>query len=192
MGHTMTTAAGAEFFEQRFRMGSVVTFFASLDSFVLVGMALDTGESCMFCIALVQHFFGLAMTERTHFIWCIIGISNLERFVRGMAGEALVQWSCAAVYSPRCGYRSGVFFVTFEAVRDMSMFCMVTGCTVEVGMSGCKCFDVLVMIWVTDIASLRKSTAGRDREWSMCFLMTAAALHKLFTMRVFMTSSAFG
>ena len=136
MGYTMTTAAGAEFFQHIFRMWLVVTFSASLDGFMLVGMALDTGQGSMFCIALVQHFFGLAMTVCTHCIWCIIGVSDLERFVRGVAGEALVQWSCALDNSPRCGYRSGVLFVTLQTVRDMSMFCMVTGCAVQIGMSG--------------------------------------------------------
>lgn len=86
MGHSMATAAGVEFFQHFFGMGTAVTFNTSFDGLMLFGMTFDTEQGSMFCIALFQHLFGLAMTVAADGIWCVIRICDFERLVRGVAG----------------------------------------------------------------------------------------------------------
>jgi len=136
MGDTMTAAAGVEFFQHRLGMGPAMAFITSFDGFVFIRMASGALEGRVFCVAFLQHLFGLAVTVRADGIRRSVGIGNFEGFVRRMTGKALIQWRSTRHHPSRRRYGSGVLLMTLQAVRHISVFCMVTGCAVEVGMTG--------------------------------------------------------
>ncbi len=136
MGNTMTAAARIKFLQHRLGVGLSVAFFTPFDGFMFIGMAFCALEGRVFCVAFLQHLFGLAVTVGADRIWSSVGIGDFKGLVRRVAGEALVQRCRARHHSSRCRYGSGMLLMTLQAGGDIAVFCMMTGCAVEVGVPG--------------------------------------------------------
>jgi hypothetical protein len=128
-----------------------MAFSASQHGPMLLGMALGTTKGCVSGIALREYFNGIAMTNRTYLIRCVLWIHNLKGFVRWVARQTL-----------GLGHLFRMRLMAFHAFRGISMVGVMTGGAIQVCVVGYVRLYLFIYLRMAYITPLLQVNPRRD------------------------------